>query len=325
MYKEILCNMANLRDGYRLAHRSKTNSPDVIEFDKNKLYNLNIILKQLENKEWDKIFKYYRFMIHYPKDRIVDAMVFEGRIVQHVLCDKILRPYFEPRLVKENCACRIGKGTDFAAMLIKQGLTKYLRTHDTGYVLKIDVKQYFPSIDRTILKDILKDFPDDEIKELLYYIINHCPEENGLPIGNQTSQWFALYYMNALDRIIKEKYRIKIYARYMDDFIIVHEDKELLTRLLSDLKSFAWNSRHLRFNNKTQIYPIRKGFSFLGWRYVVKNKKIIKRVDNGKLRYTITKIKETKNDGDRFRSLCVYLSRGITYKFINHYLTKENC
>lgn len=320
MYKEILCNLDNLREGYRLSHRGKTNSPDVVEFDKHKLYNLNTILRQLEIKDWDKIFRYYRFMIHYPKDRVVDAMIFEGRIVQHVLCDKILRPYFEPRLVKENSACRIGKGTDYASNLVKFGITKFLHTHLDGYVLKIDIKKYFPSIDRTILKSILNKFPDDEIRELLFYLIDHCPENNGLPIGNQTSQWFALYYMDALDRIIKEKYKIKIYARYMDDFIIIHENKDYLIQLLSELKEFALNERLLQFNEKTQLTPLHKGFSFLGWRYVIKNKKIIKRVENSKRKYRIMTLKKARINSIKRQSIIQYLNRGNTYKFQQQYL-----
>ena len=87
MYQEILCNFDNLREAYRLAHQGKTNAVDVIEFDKNKFYNLNKLLKKLQNKEWSSIFRYYRFIITEPKKRVVDAMLFEGRIVQHVLCD----------------------------------------------------------------------------------------------------------------------------------------------------------------------------------------------------------------------------------------------
>lgn len=50
-------------------------------------------------------------------------------------------------------------------------------------------------------------------------------EEKGLPMGNQTSQWFALYYLDPMDRLIKEKMRIKYYIRYMDDGILIHESK----------------------------------------------------------------------------------------------------
>lgn len=327
MYKEILCNMENLREAYRLAHRSKTNSKSVIEFDENKSYNLNLLLKKLKNKEWDKIFVYYRFKIFEPKERIVDALTFEGRIVQHVLCDKILKPYFEPRLVKENCACRINKGTDFALKLTKQGLVKHLKKNNDGYVLKMDVKKYFPSIDRQVLKDKLKKFPDKEVLELIYWIIDNAPEENGLPIGNQTSQWFALYYLNDIDRIIKEKYKIKFYVRYMDDLIIVHSDKDYLIELLKELKRTAKNQLKLVFNGKTQIVPLHKGVTFLGWKFqYAEMDKIVMRIDSSKKHFRISKIKEIQKlyktkridiikYSERIMSVRVNLERGDTYLF----------
>lgn len=318
MYQEIMCNFENIYEAYRLAHRGKTNSPDVIEFDKNKLYNLNKILEYLQKKEWDKLFKYYRFKLYDPKERIVDAMVFEGRIVQHILCDKILRPFFDKRLVKENCACRIGKGTDYANNLVKQGLTKVLRKHKDCYVLKMDVRKYFLSIDRSILKNLISIFPDKEILELLYYIIDHCPEENGLPIGNQTSQWFALFYLNTIDRIIKEKYHQKYYARYMDDLIIILASKELL----NELRYVAKEKLHLLFNSKTQLIPLHKGFSFLGWRYKIIGKKVIKRVDNSKRKARIKTIRNIRTP-EQYTSIKQYLSRGNTWLFQKHYLQQR--
>lgn len=318
MYQEIMCNFENIYAAYRLAHRGKTNSPDVIEFDKHKLYNLNKILEYLQKKEWDKIFKYYRFKLYDPKERIVDAMVFEGRIVQHVLCDKILRPFFDKRLVTENCACRIGKGTDYANNLVKQGLTKVLRKHEDCYVLKMDVRKYFPSIDRLILKELISIFPDKEILELLYYIIDHCPEENGLPIGNQTSQWFALFYLNPIDRIIKEKYRQKYYTRYMDDLIIISAGRELL----NELRYVAKEKLHLLFNSKTQLIPLHKGFCFLGWRYKIIGKKIIKRIDNSKRKSRINTILDIKTP-EQYLSVKQYLSRGNTWLFQKHYLQQR--
>ena len=61
----------------------------------------------------------------------------------------------------------------------------------------------------------------------------HADTGKGLPMGNQSSQWFALYYLDGIDRIIKEKYRIQWYSRYMDDLVLLHPDKETLKRCLS--------------------------------------------------------------------------------------------
>ncbi len=335
MYNKIMCNFDNLLDAYRLAHRSKTDDLRVIDFDKNKIFNLYSILDKLERKDFDHLFEYYRFNLYRPKERIVDALAFEGRIVQHVLCDNILKPYFEPRLIKENCACRVGKGTRYAISLVKHGMIDFLKTHNDGYVLKMDVKKYFPSIDRKTLKELLNKFPDKEIKKMLFWIIDHCPDSNGLPIGNQTSQWFALYYLDGVDRIIKEKYRIKYYARYMDDLIIIHKDKTYLHKLLSELRIYAKDRLKLEFNSKTQIFPLHKGISFLGWKYFYnrKTKQVYLRIDSSKKaerNHTIRSLLESFARGEislvsynsRMLSILNNLNIGATFHYqLSHYTT----
>ena len=332
-YGQIICNFSNLLNAYHKAHCSKRNDKRVIEFDKHYIRNLHRILDLLKQKKWSEIFKYYRFTIHEPKVRIVDALEFEGRIVQHVLCDLVLKPLFDPKLIKENCACREGKGTIYASNIMKENLHNFLKKHDEGYILKMDIRKYFPHIDRTILKNMLKPYFDDEMREFVYWIIDNCPEENGLPIGNQTSQWFALFYLNRVDRIIKEKYSCKYYVRYMDDLIVIHEDKEYLKKLLNELNIYIQENLKLEFNEKTQLIPLHKGVSFLGWKYTFnENKKIFKKIDSSKRKYrdkTIVLLYEQFDKGlidiDDFnnvmRSYITYMKLGNTY----NYRKRHNC
>lgn len=211
-------------------------------------------------------------------------------------------------------------------------MTKILKYEENPYVLKIDIKKFFPSIDRDTLKNILSKFPDKEVLELLYFIIDSAPEDKGIPIGNQTSQWFALYYLNELDRTIKEKHSIKFYVRYMDDLIILDKDKKDLQVLLLELKIKAQKKYKLNFNSKTQITPIRHGISFLGWKiFPVENNKLIQILSNNKKRHKKKKIKEMFNNfktqkdsqqkfNERYVSTQAHLNKGNTYGFQKQYL-----
>ena len=332
-YGKIICNFSNLLEAYRKAHASKRNDKRVIEFDKHYIQNLHKILEYLKQKDWSKCFRYYRFVIREPKVRVVDALEFEGRIVQHVLCDKVLAPLLDKRLIKENCACRKSKGTMYASNILKQNLIHFLKRNKTGYCLKMDIRKYFPHIDRTTLKHMIEPYFDEEMKEFVFWIIDNCPEENGLPIGNQTSQWFALFYLNKVDRIIKEKYQCKYYVRYMDDLIVIHKDKEYLKTLLNDLTFFINKELKLEFNEKTQITPLHRGVSFLGWKYTYnENHKIYKKIDSSKKKYRNKTLKRlnkeyvqgliNNNDfNDRMRSYISYMKLGDTY----NYRLRHNC
>lgn len=209
-------------------------------------------------------------MIYDPKKREIQASYFRDRVVQHSLCDNILAPYFENRLVYDCAACRKEKGTHFAMRRLSEFMRRFYKDHGTnGCFLKCDVRKYFDSVDHEVLKQRLAIFPDDRVRELLYMIIDshNKGEGKGLPLGNQTSQWFALYYLDPVDRLIKEKYRIKYYSRYMDDLVLIHDDKEYLKEVLAGIREYAEKRLNLEFNEKTQVFPLSQGVDYLGWHF----------------------------------------------------------
>lgn len=277
---ESLTEFKDIYAAYRRTARGKHNKDEVIKYENNLHMQLWWLKERMEHRSFH-ISGYHKFMIYDPKERQIQALSFSDRVFQHLLCDKVLMPYFEPRLIYDNAACRVGKGTHFAM----DRLEKFLREHykrygSKGYILKFDIRKYFESIDHDVLKGKLEKFPDEEIKELLYHIIDsyeHTPGK-GLPMGNQSSQWFALYYLDRLDRLIKEKLRIKYYVRYMDDGVIVHPDKEFLKNALATMRGLV-EEDGLTFNEKTQIFPISQGVDFLGFHYYLTDTgKVIKKL-----------------------------------------------
>ena len=271
----------NLYRAYKMAARCKRTKTEVIEFELNLAENLWSLHDALESKRYRPA-GYHRFMIYDPKKREIQALSFRDRVVQHSLCDNVLKPYFEKRLIYDCAACWENKGTHFAMDRLSGFLREFYKAHGTkGYFLKCDVRKYFDSIDHNALKYLLRRFPDKEVLTFLYQIIDsfNADTGKGLPMGNQSSQWFALYYLNQIDRIIKEKYKIKHYTRYMDDLILLHEDKEHLKTCLAEIRAFAAEKLKLEFNEKTQIFPVSEGVDYLGWRfYLTDTGKVIRRL-----------------------------------------------
>ena len=113
-----------------------------------------------------------------------------------------------------------------------------------------------------------------ELKKLPLY-----EKGKGLPIGNMSSQFLAILYLNELDHFIKEKLKIKYYIRYMDDGILLHKDKEYLKYCLKEIEKIMEKYK-LKLNSKTQITSIKQGFDFLGFKYYIKNNKVIMKVKN---------------------------------------------
>lgn len=301
---DAMLDFQNMYRAYRRAAAGKRDKQEVIDFELDLSRNLWEIIHQMEDKTY-RVGGYNKFMIYDPKERKIEALSFRDRVVQHCLCDNILKPYFENRLIYDNAACHEGKGTDFA----RNRLTGFLREHykkygTKGYILKYDIRHYFDSIDHEILKGMLRSIPDRNVLGLLFHIIRSyegtidpiTERKKGLPLGNQTSQWFALYYLDPMDRLVKEKMRIRHYVRYMDDGILIHESKEYLNEVLARMRDKA-KELHLEFNQKTQIVPISGGVDFLGFRfYLTDTGKVIRRLRTSNKRRWKRRLKKYKEE-----------------------------
>lgn len=283
----------NLYVAHKLARRGKRNKSKVINFEIDLNCNLIELQEELKNKTY-KIGEYHKFLIFEPKERKIMSLPYKDRIVQHCICDCILEPFFEKILIYDNCASRRDKGTHFGLNRIKKFMKEFFNKWGTeGYILKGDISKYFYSIDHVILKDKLyKYIKDNDIIWLLDMIIDST-ENPGLPIGNMTSQLFAIFYLNRLDRYCKEELKLKYYSRYMDDFVIIHEDKKYLQKCLKNIEKLVQNELKLKLNPKTQIFPIKNGIDYLGFHmYLTETGKVIKKIRRESKRRMERKLKK---------------------------------
>jgi retron-type reverse transcriptase len=212
---------------------------------------------------------YRKFYINEPKKRLIAAPAFEDRVVHHALV-QIIEPIFQNRFITETYACISGRGTHAAMNHIKKCTRVARGKWGTYYVLKCDISRYFPSIDHDILKKIIsRVIFDKKLLRLIYKIIQSYESSEqdgkGIPIGALTSQLFANIYLDQLDHFIKEKCRIKLYARYMDDFVILHNDKKYLFELMGKIENFLHDELKLNLNPKTGIFPGVHGVNFCGY------------------------------------------------------------
>ena len=89
----------------------------------------------------------------------------------------------------------------------------------------------------------------------------------GMPLGNLTSQFFANVYLNELDQFVKHKLKAKFYIRYVDDFIILHENRETLEKYKEAISKFLIENLKIELHTgKTKIIMLSRGVNLLGYR-----------------------------------------------------------
>ena len=140
-----------------------------------------------------------------------------------------------------------------------------------GYALKADIKHYFENVDHSILLSILKrNIRDAHLIRLIEIILQNHKTKNtgkGMPLGNLTSQFFANVYLNELDQFVKHKLKAKHYIRYVDDFMILHEDKNILGKWKTEIERFLKQNLAVELHpDKSRIIPLRRGITLLGFR-----------------------------------------------------------
>lgn len=261
IYEKIICE-ESLFQGYKRALKSNAKSKTAMEFYFNAEKNIDKLHDDLESGNYlpGELFS---FTIYDPKERVISAAPFRDRVLHQAICAE-LEPFFEKKFIYHTYACRKNKGTHKAVLQAQ----KYIK--GSRWFLKSDIRKYFDSIDHTILLTQLeKIIRDNKLVNLLGKIINanFVMPGKGIPIGNLTSQYFANFYLNRFDHYLKDFRGVGKYIRYMDDFVIFEDDKEVLKRLLADIRVFLLQELKLELKEKaTYINSRENGLSFLGWR-----------------------------------------------------------
>ena len=199
---EKIWSFENLYRAHLRARLGKRHEAEVIDFERELSANLVCLSERIRNKTY-RISGYYSFKVYDPKERDIHALHYRDRVVQHCICDDVLEPVLDKALIYDNCACRRNKGTHFSMDRLSGFMRDFYKKHGTeGYFLKIDIRKYFNSIDHDILKQILcRKICDTDVLELLYHIIDsyEFAPNKGLPLGHQTSQWFAILHLDRID------------------------------------------------------------------------------------------------------------------------------
>ncbi len=205
---------------------------------------------------------YRCFRVYDPKPRVIHAPSFSDRVIHHALMN-CMGDALERTQVDSSFACRPGKGVLAAAHAAQRAVRRY------PWYVKIDIQSYFNHIDHGILLALLaRRYKGREGLALLARIVSsyHTTPGKGLPIGTLTSQHFANFYLDGLDRFLKETLLVKAHVRYMDDILWWCETKEQAKAQLEAVRAFVKAQRKLKVKPNPQINRSARGVTFCGFR-----------------------------------------------------------
>ena len=282
---DTIFSMENMYAAFEDAARGRRYNKDVLDWSFDTWTQLKELRERILAGEYD-IDRYYIFYVYEPKKRMIMSISFMHRIVQWAIY-RVLNPMLVDGYIGDSYGCIPGRGVNGAVEKLHGWLQYVSLKEGRWYYLKLDISKYFYRISHRILKKLLRrKIKDDRLIRLLERIIDceHTPfglppgkspgdvpmdqrlYDVGMPIGNLLSQMFANFYLNELDQFCKRVLRIKYDIRYMDDVIILSDNKEQLHEWEQRISEFLETELELTLNNKTCIRPISMGVEFVGHR-----------------------------------------------------------
>lgn len=263
----------NLFSAWESFKNDKRNKPDVMEFEWQLEENIFKLHRELKSKSY-KHGPYFGFYVTDPKQRHIHKALVRDRVLHHAVFS-VINLIFEETFISQSFSCRIGYGTHKGVAAL-ENMARTIQRNSTRpcFVLKCDVRKFFDTVDHIILLSTLrKRIKDDDAMWLLEEIIESYAsssstlfERKGIPIGNLTSQLFANVYMNKFDQFVKQILKVKHYARYTDDFVIVATERTYLEGILPDIGDFLSQKLALNLHpKKIGIHKFHRGVDFLGY------------------------------------------------------------
>lgn len=257
---DITFSKENLYAAYLDAHKGKRKKRATFEFESNLGVNINDLYSRVHDGSYQPD-PYFQFKVFEPKERIIHAPSFRDVVVQHAIYRQIY-DIFDRTFINTSFACRKGYGTHRASQYTQNAMRKY---DPNLYTLKLDIRKFFYSIDRGILRNLIEERMKDSRLVDIMMLFTEMEGDIGIPIGNLLSQIYALIYLNPLDHFIKRDMKVKHYVRYVDDFVLIGLERSAAVNARYTIIDFIRSWLHLELSRST-IQKIKKGINFVGYR-----------------------------------------------------------
>lgn len=306
------CQAATFRalcSAWREARRGKKPSPDQLTFDSQWIGNLLELEERLNDLTWSPS-PSTCFIAKAPKVREIHAPAFADRVVHHYLVPK-LEAIYEPIFIHDSYSNRQGKGTHAAVAQLRRFVRQVSSGQSSGHYLQLDIANFFNTIHRPMLYRLLKVRMERaglplHVRHAVHALLKESPAkvgvryacteaerqavpphkrlENaapgcGIAIGNLSSQFFANVYMDRLDQFVKHTLKAQRYLRYVDDFVLVHQDAEQLIEWQARIRKFLQAELRLELKAGSKLAPLSSGIDFLGYvvypRHTVVRRRVI--------------------------------------------------
>ncbi len=288
-------SLRSLHAAWQEARRGKQPSVNQLRFDAQWIDGLLQLQAALSAGSWSPR-PSTCFIAARPKAREIHAPDFADRVVHHWLVPQ-LEAVFEPGFVHDSFANRRGKGTHAAVRRLEQFVRQVHSGHGGGWYLQLDVHNFFNSIHRPTLWQLLKRRMTQRglpltVVRTTHALLRRSPlaagvtyrataaeraavpphkrlenagDGRGLPIGNLSSQFFANAYLDQLDQFVKHTLKAPRYLRYVDDFVLVHQDRDQLAHWQVQVERFLADCLQLRLKADVRLKPLEAGVDFLGY------------------------------------------------------------
>jgi len=263
LYEKIY-DLNILQLAHKEASKNKKHYKDVIMVNKNPKFYLKEIQNMLMNESYNIQEADYiqREIVDKGKKRILHVLpYYPHRIIQWAII-LVIGDIFKNMFISTSFASVEGRGQLKASLELRKGI----QTSGQDYFLQLDIKKFYPNVDRTILKRLLRrKFKDIKLLKLLDLIIDTAPELKGIPLGSLMSQWLGNFYLTYFDHFVKENLGIKYYYRYCDDLIILGKSRKELNKIKKEIYLYLKNELRLSIKNTYALRNISEGIDFVGY------------------------------------------------------------
>lgn len=282
-------------NAWHAARRGKKPSKNQMLFDANWAEGLLTLQRKINDGTWQPL-RSACFIATRPKAREIHAPDFADRVVHHWLVPQ-LEAIWEPQFIFDSYANRKGKGSHAAVQRLQHFVRQIDSGQGGGWYLQLDIHNFFNSIHRPTLWAAMKPKlqraglsehamrtthallrrsplhagvicharPEEVSQVPAHKRLENAAPGCGLPIGNLSSQFFANVFLDALDQFVKHTLKAKRYLRYVDDFVLVHQDKQQLSEWLIAIQEFLQSKLRLSLKSDIRLRPLNDGIDFLGY------------------------------------------------------------